>query len=182
MFTQDINKENKFKSFKYFILITIMPVVGIVVIFLYAFFYVQHEINSLSVRANSLKVIERIDKSVFDIQRLRGLTCISNPNKKTLEHIENINAQMPKKLISLEQSLYFIKEDFYLKEELSKFIDDVKKSDLQHLGFENLSQIINQFMIFSYRISHHYKLVLEPELNAYILIDNIVYLLPERIE
>lgn len=182
MFTQYIDKENKFKSLKYFILITIMPVVGIVAIFSYAFFHVQHEVNSLTVRANSLKVIEQIDKSVFDIQRLRGLTCISKPNKKTLEQIENINAQIPKKLISLKQSLYFIKEDFYLKEELSTFIDDVKKSDLQHLGFENLSQIINQFMIFSYRISHHYKLILEPELNAYILIDNIVYLLPERIE
>lgn len=63
-----------------------------------------------------------------------------------------------------------------------EFISFVEKSSPELMDFKQSTQIVSKFMLFSNRVAYEYMLVLEPELEAFVLINNVVFLLPELIE
>lgn len=69
-----------------------------------------------------------------------------------------------------------------LKAELLGFIDSIEKDFLKTAGFNYLSEIIEELMNYSSKISYECNLVLDSELNSYVMVDNVLYLLPQLIE
>lgn len=179
-----LNVEKKSEGLRYFILITIIPILGIIIIFSYAFFHVQNDVDFISHEIKGIKVITLIQKTVFNIQKLRGLTCIENPDIKSIDEIEALKKSIFDDLKNIKQHLQLIENGSSLRNELLKFIDSINENsqELENSTFVNLSKIIDGFTVLSNRISYHSKLILDPDLNSYILIKNVVYLLPELIE
>lgn len=170
------------KKVKYFILVTIMPILSIMVIFSYAFIHIQNEISTLSSKITALSIIKNIEEAIFDIQRTRGLSCIEMPSQKSTEKAQLFRKNLLSNLGSLRKKLVLLKQDSALKTELSEFLSFAEKNILQDLNFEQYTDFINKFMLFSHRISYSFKLPLESKLNDHILANNIVYILPEIIE
>lgn len=83
---------------------------------------------------------------------------------------------------SLEKKLSVIKKNAVLKNELLGFIKFVKESKLESLSFDELTQIIKQFSSYSGRISYHWSLILESDLDIYVLINNVIFLFVELVE
>ena len=179
---KNLNVEKKTRSLYFFILITTVPIFGVVVMFSYAFLYIQNNINIISNEINGLRVITKIERTVFNIQRLRGLSCITNPNKKSIANLEYLKNSVSNNLVSLKHTLLMNKEESPLEDELLKYIDAIDKSFFVNRSYENLTKIIEEFMMFSNRMAYNCKLVLDSDFSSHILIQNVVYLLPELIE
>ena len=81
-----LNKNKNNESLKYFILITIMPILGIIVMFSYTYFHLQDEVNFVS-------------------NEIKGLTCIENKNKKCIEDIKIFKERVEK---SKQLSIYIV--------------------------------------------------------------------------
>ncbi|WP_345993276.1 GGDEF domain-containing protein [Sulfurimonas sp. HSL-1716] len=176
---KNLNKEKKRRTLYFFIFITLVPVLGILIISSYAFLHVQDDVDFVSYEIRGLKVISRIEKTVFDIQALRDLSCIKDPNEKSIETLkENIS----KDLTSLENILLILQKDISLKSELLQYVKKTKNTPLTDKGDEYFTHMINDFMLFSNNIAFRYKLILDPYLSSYVLMDNVVYLLPELME
>ncbi len=171
--------DKKSESFKYFIFITILPIFGIVFMFSYAFFHFQKDVDKISHEINGLKVITNIEETVFNIQSIRDLVYIENPNEKS---IETLKEKISQNLVSLKENITLIKNETSLKSDLLSFIDSIESSSLDYSNFEHLSNVIKEFMLFSNRISYSCKLILDSQLNSFIFINNIVNLLPHLIE
>lgn len=178
----NLNSEKKTKSLYFFIFITLVPLLGVVIIFSNIFFYVQDDIKFVSNEIMGIKVISQVEKTIFDIQKLRGLSCIKTPNEKSLENLNFLKKNILEDLSILNSSLLTIKNPTPLRNELLQYINNVKKMPLDSLGYEHLTSTIKEFMLFSNRIAYHCKLILDQDLNSFVLIDNVVYLLPELIE
>ncbi|MFA5235122.1 MAG: GGDEF domain-containing protein [Sulfurimonas sp.] len=69
-----------------------------------------------------------------------------------------------------------------LKDELIEFISFVENSSLELLNFEQITQIVSRFMLFSNSIAYEDMLLIEPDLVLFTLMNNVVFLLPELIE
>ncbi|MDD5372715.1 MAG: GGDEF domain-containing protein [Sulfurimonas sp.] len=183
MICQDINKNKKNKNFAYFVTLTVVPVFAIIVMFSYAFLHIRDSVKFTSHEITGLRVIAQIQRTVFDIQKLRGLVCMGNGDEKSIEHIKIIKESIYKDLAMLKEHSMFIENDTSLKNELLNFIDSLgKTSPLEHTNYYYLTDVIHDFMRFSGRLSYHCKLILDSTMNSYVLIDNIVFLLPELIE
>lgn len=159
-----------------------MPILAIVTMFSYALFHVQKDVDFVYHEMIGLDVITKIEDIVFDIQKLRGLTCIKNPNNGSERSIELLKENIYKELTSLKQKLSYIKDKSSLRYELLEHIESINESSLEYANFEYLTRVISDFMMFSYRISYQCKLILDPELYSYILVTNVVGYLPELIE
>lgn len=175
---QDKRKEN----FKYFILITIMPIIGAIVIFSYAFFHLQKDLKFTTDEIKGLIAIKDIQNTVFNIQRLRGLSCIKEPTAESLQELELTKEKISKNLIQLRQNISSRNKNIALKRELLSFLDSLEKSSLEFASFSYLSEVIEELMSYANRISYGCNLILDPEMNSYVMIDNMVYLLPQLIE
>ncbi|MCK9454129.1 GGDEF domain-containing protein [Sulfurimonas sp.] len=169
------------KKLKYFVLVTIMPALSIVVIFSYAFIHVQKDIDILSSKIEALTIIKEVERTIFDIQKVRGLSCLEEPSEKSTKNLQLFRENVSKNIISLREKLILIK-DRSLKKEFSEFLYVIEDNFFENVSFEKLTEIIYKLMIFSHRISYSFELPLESKLNDYILTNNIVYLLPEIIE
>lgn len=176
----DLGKKNK--SIKYFIMLAIMPLVAIVVMFSYALFHVQKDVDFVYHEMVGLNVINQIEEIVFNIQKLRGLTCIKNPNNDSEESIEFLKEKLNKDLKLLKQKLSYVKDKSSLRYELLDHIESIDESSLEYANFAYLTRVISEFMMFSHRISYQCKLILDPEFYSYILVTNVVSHLPEIIE
>lgn len=176
----DLGKKNK--NIKYFVMLAIIPLFAIVTMFSYALFHVQKDVDFVHHEMVGLDVVMQIEEIVFDIQKLRGLTCIKNPNNGSEVSIELLKENIYKDLTILKQKLSYVKDKSSLRYELLEHIESINESSLEYANFEYLSRVISDFMIFSYRISYQCKLILDPELFSYILITNVVGYLPELIE
>ncbi len=175
-----LGKKNK--NIRYFIMLAVVPLLAIVVMFTYALFHVQKDVNFIHHEMTGLEIIVQIEEIVFNIQRLRGLVCIKEPNNGSSEVMEHIKETISKDLITLKQKLSRTEEKSSLKKELLKHIISINEGSLEYANFNYLSGVISDFMMFSHRISYECKLILDPEVHSYILITNIVSYLPELIE
>ena len=183
MILQDINKNKKNKNFAYFVALTVVPVFAIIVMFSYAFFHIRDSVRFTSHEITGLRVIAQIERAVFNIQKLRGLMCMENTDEKSIENIKTIKENISKDLAILKEYSKFIENDTSLKNELLKYIDSFGNHTLlENTNYYYLTEVIHDFMRFSSRLSYHCKLILDSNFNSYILIDNIVFLLPELIE
>lgn len=108
---ENLNKKKKVASFYFFLLITAIPVVGVVAIFLAAFLHIQGDIRLASNELRGLKVIEQIDKTIFSIQKIRGLVCVQEPNSDSLERIESLKKEINSELARLREILAFIDDN-----------------------------------------------------------------------
>ncbi|MDD5401503.1 MAG: GGDEF domain-containing protein [Sulfurimonas sp.] len=183
MIFQDINKNKKNKNFAYFVALTVAPVLAIVVMFSYAFFHIRDSVKFTSHEITGLRVIAQIERTVFNIQKLRGLICTEDADEKSTEYIKNIKEDISKDLAILKEYSAFIENDTSFKNEILKYIDSLGNPYLlEYTNYYYLTEVIHDFMKFSNRLSYHCKLVLDPNMNSYVLIDNVVFLLPELIE
>jgi len=179
---QNLYEEKKTKSFNFFLLITAVPIIGIIIIFSLIVRNIQSNIEFTLHEQNGLAIIEEIQKSVLSIQKIRGLTSIENPNSVSLNNLELIKKDIVISMDSLEKKLSTIKSDAVLKRELLSFIEFVKEFKLETLSFNELTQIVKQFTLYSGRISYHCKLILDSELDVFVLVNNVVFLFIDIIE
>lgn len=179
---ENLYRVKKERSLYFFIFITLVPVIGVIAIFSYAFAHVSKEIDFIAHESKGLKVISQIEQTIFDIQRLRGLSCIKTPNQKSIENSETLKKNILDNLTSLKQTLLIIENDTPLRRELLQYIDKVKNTSMENKDYKYFTDTINEFMLLSNRIAYHCKLILDSDLTSFVLIDNVVYLLPELIE
>lgn len=183
---ENLDEKKKVKSFYLFLLITAIPVIGVAVIFLSAYFRIQDEIKFAYHELKGLKVIERINKTIFSIQKIRGLICVKEPNRDSLDRIESLKKEINSNLALLKVILIFMDNDaaspITFKDELIEFVVFVENSSLELLNFKQITQIVSKFMSFSNRAAYEDMLVLEPDLNSFVLVNNVIFLLPELIE
>ncbi len=179
-----VSLHKKSGGLKYFILITIFPILGIIIIFSYAFFHVLQDVRFISNEIKGMDTIKHIESVVFDIQKMRGLTSIKNPNNDSQKNIQILKKHILNELHILKLSPLFrdAKSDF--SKELFDYTDFLQKSikEFKKTDYEYLSKSIVDLMVFSKMISYHCNLILDPDLNSYIMIDNMVNILPELIE
>lgn len=179
---QNLYKEKKVRSFYFFLLITAVPIIGVIIIFSLMHIHVKNNIEFISHEQRGLKIVSQIQKSVLDIQKMRGLVCIDCPNQESLEKIELLQDVILEDMDALKGIVATIDDDTPLKNELLAFIYFVKTSRFEYLNFKEFTDIVDSFMSFSSYISYHCKLILEPDLNRYLLVENIVSLFPSLIE
>lgn len=181
---ENLNKKKKVKNFYFFLLITAIPVVGVTIIFLSVYFHMQDDIRSVSHELKALKVVEQINKTLFSIQKIRGLVCVEEPNGDSLERIESLKKEISGNLTMLKKILVLVDDNIAhsLKDELLKFVAFVENTSLELLDFEETTEIVSRFMLFSNSIAYEDMLLIEPDLAIYTLMNNVVFLLPELIE
>ena len=172
----------KNKSFKYFILTIFAPIVGIVVIYSYAYFYIQNEINITKYELNGLRKVNQIQDIVLDIQRLRGLSSIVNKDEKCYIDIKNIKQNIKQNIEKLKKEIVQVDQTVNLKKEFLELFNDIDLHISHNTNFTNLTNTISNAIIFLENIAHHSKLVLDSQLKSYILIETVVSILPELIE
>lgn len=85
-------------------------------------------------------------------------------------------------MTSLKKSIQAVENDTPLRNELLQYIDKVKNTPFEDKDYQYFTDTINEFMLLSNRIAYECKLILDSDLTSFVLIDNVVYLLPELIE
>ncbi len=78
-------KNNNYSE--YFILTVIVPIIGIISMFSYAYFYVKDEIDITTNELQGLNKIIKIQDIAFDFQRLRGLSIIVDKDKLSKQNM-----------------------------------------------------------------------------------------------
>lgn len=152
---ENLNEKKRVKSFYFFLLITAIPVVSVVVIFLSAYFHIQGDIKFASHELKGLKAVEQINKTIFSIQKIRGLVCVEESSSDSSERIESLKKEISSNLALLKIILVFMDNNtashITFKDELIEFVVFVENSSLELLNFEQLSGIVSKFMLFSNR-------------------------------
>ena len=175
-----MNEKNK--SFKYFILTIFAPIMGILVIYSYAYFYIQNEIDFTRYGINGLKRVNQVQDIVLNIQRLRGLSNIVHKNEQCYIEIRNEKQNITKKIEILKKELNKTNEIVYLKKEFIELFDDINLHTSNEINFDQLTIVIHNALIFLENIAHSSKLILDSQLKSYVLIETVVSILPELIE
>lgn len=176
-------KDKKTKSLYFFILVTAIPIIGIIIVFWLSYMQLKKDIVFVSHELKGISIISQIQKSVFNIQKLRGLVCIDTPNDESLHNIESLKKEILRQMDGLYNALATIDDDdTYLKKEALEFVDHVRATDIQNYDFKEFTQLIETFLSLSKRVSYHCKLILEADIKSFLLARNIVFLLPQLIE
>lgn len=179
---KNLYKEKKVKSFRIFLLITAVPVIGVIIIFSLFAQNIQNKIEFTTHELRGLDVISEIQRSIMDIQKIRGLISIENPNEATLEELKYIKKDIIDSVSSLEKKISNIKSDAALRKEILNFTRFIKETKLDSLNFEELTIIVKELISYSNRISYHSKLILDDDLDIFVSVNNIVFLFVDLIE
>ena len=169
-------------SYKEFLAVIIAPIVGIIVLFSYAFLYVKDEVDFVNHEVKGLNKIYKVQGLVFDIQELRGLSAIKDKDKSCIADIENIKQDIKKKVKLFQNSIAHLKKDEHLKGDFDKFFIDILHHSVDNNDFEHISKTIHDSRLFIEKISYHSNLALDSKLKSFILSQTIVITLPELIE
>ncbi|MFA5455908.1 MAG: hypothetical protein WC272_11400 [Sulfurimonas sp.] len=108
---ENSNERKKVRNFYFFLLITAMPVVGVAAIFLSAYFHIQGEIKFAYHELKGLKAVEQIDKTIFSIQKIRGLVCVEEPDNGSLDRIESLKKEISSDLALLKEILVSVDDN-----------------------------------------------------------------------
>lgn len=179
---KNIDHDKRKENFKYFILITIMPIIGVAVIFSYAFLHLQKDLEFITDEIRGLTTIKEIQDTVFNIQRLRGLACIQNPTAESFQTLKLTKEKISKNLILMKRKIATQNKNIPVKKDMLNFIDSIEKTSLEFASFNHLSEVITKLMSYTSRISYGCNLILDPEMESYVMVDNVVYILPQLIE
>ena len=175
-------KFNLEENYKHFILVVLAPLVGIVILFTYAFLYVKDEINFIDHEVRGLNKLYKVQDIVFDIQRIRGLSSIVNKDQNCIQEIKLLKTSIKNKSLVLKEKIEKIKDGTHLKGDFLNLLDEFIKHTHNDSDFRDLSQIIHKVRLFIEKISYHSNLSLDPKLTSYVLIQTLVSTLPELIE
>ena len=173
---------NKNTSFIYFVLSVIVPIISIVIIFSLAYYYVKDEINIFKDELYGLKRVEQIQEIVFDMQKLRDFSILLKEDKKVEKNIQNVKRDILKKTSTLKRELKINIKVSLLKDKLFRYISSIEKDVKENTNFEDGSILIQESNIVLGYIAQHTKLLLDSELNSYLLMENLVTILPGLIE
>ncbi len=173
---------DKNKSLKYLILIILAPVLGSIIIFSSAYFYVNDEIKILKTEIKGLYRINQIQDIVFEMQRLRGLLNISIQDKNSIDAVKKTKSHILKDIEKIKSELSLNKHTWAVKQHLVKHLNNINKHLIHEIDFAHLSKLIKESLLLIKYISHRSKLVLDSRFESYILIDTIVSILPDLIE
>jgi hypothetical protein len=179
---KESNKKVKFENFLYFIFIALLPVIGVLIIFVYAFMYVKNDADFTQKQLVGLHLIEQIEESIFVLQRLRGLSEIiecrcEKDEASVLANIEVLQHSVINRFSVLKTALQG-NGDASLNAKLQTFLQEFEQT-IPQADFESLSAAIKEMIYFSNQISYRYNLKLEPSLKPFVLVENTVDLLPE---
>lgn len=177
-FCQDRRK----KSFYFFIFISAVPIMGALLVFLYSYSYIKKDIDFKSHELKGLSVIAQIQKSIFALQKLRGLNCIETPNEESLKKMDSLREDVIKQMDALQTTLFKIKKEIPLKKEIYDLTEQIKVLRFKNYDIQHFSQTIETLLTLSKHVSYHSSLVLEPDLIAFLLVRNVVFIIPEFIE
>lgn len=175
-------EDKKNRSLYFFSLITAIPVIGTIIIFSLAYMHIKNDINFVSHELKGLNVITHIQATTLNIQRLRGLVCIDTPNSHSLEKTTLVKSHILQDINTLLVLINNTKENTLLKQDLLNFINFIKNSHLESFSYEEFTQTIDKLINFSSQISYHCNLILEPNLDKFVLVNNLIFLLPELLE
>ena len=176
------NIYNNNNIFKYSILIMIAPIIGILTISSLAFMHIQDEINTVNHQIKGLHRVNQLQNIIFNIQQLRGLSNIIVKDKKCYSDVKKTKDSITNELIKLKTELSNIPKNSILKKRLLAYIDNVINHLKHDIAFDHLSSIIQDSIIILEHISHHSELILDAQLQSYILMETVVSILPELIE
>lgn len=184
----DYLKQNYRKKKHYnliqFMLLALLPIVGVTVIFVYAFLQVKKDVDFTQKQLTGLYFIEQVEESVFNLQLLRGLSAIKEyKSQKEEEHIDVQKQNLQSIIITQFDTLSATlsknnsEEIMGLQAFLSEFEKDIINAD-----FEVISDAINELKFFSRDLSYQFNLKLESSLRPHMMVENAVYFLPSIIE
>ncbi len=176
-----INIKNN-ENYKHYLLAVFIPLVGITVLFTYAFIYVQNEISFISHEKKGLNKIYKVQDIIFDIQKLRGLSNIQDKDQNRILDIKTINKNVKTKVIKFQEQIKHIKKGTHLKEEFEDFFKQIIHHLADNNDFNHISKTIHNARLFIENISYHSNLALDSQLKSHILSQTIVMTLPELIE
>ncbi len=177
-FCQDRRK----KSFYFFIFISAVPIMGALLVFLYSYSYIKKDIDFKSHELKGLGVIAQIQKSVFALQKLRGLNCIETPNEESLKNMDALKMDVVKQMNALQATLLKINKEIPLKKEIYDLAQQIKILEFENYDFHQFSQTIETLLALSKHVSYHSDLVFEQDLKSFLLVRNVVFIIPELIE
>jgi diguanylate cyclase (GGDEF)-like protein len=182
---KQLNKREKFSNFCQYLFIALLPIIGLISISTYAFVYLKNDFDFVSKEIDGLQVIMQVHESVFKFQKLRGLSSIVNcgcekKDMQVSDAIRSLKTELSQDLQEL-QKLIESKQSSQLQGQLLSYI---KTLDPQNdpTDFKSVTALIYELLHFSSKIAYECNLKLEPELETYVMVDNVVSLLPKIIE
>ena len=166
----------------YFISIMLIPIAGIMLIFSYAFSYVNDEVNFTQRELKGLHRINQVQYVVFDIQRLRGLSSVVFKDKNALDDFHTIQKTIEVNTIEIQNELAKIDGHWDIKVKLEKHLEEILHNLKKDTDFKDFSMLIEESIVLINQISYRSKLILDKGLHPYILAETIVSILPKLIE
>jgi len=176
------NSTDKKHSFRYFILSVIIPILGIFIVFIYSYNYVNEERKITQYNLEGLSEINSIQNIIFKIQKLRGLSNIANPSTDTKKDILKVKKDILNSISILKDNLKYTTFNKDMKQKIINFLDKISLYVTTKHNFKDLSKLVQDSFIIIKNISYHSKLILAYDVKSHILIENVISLLPEVIE
>jgi len=175
-------------SIKYYLLSVIVPIACIFFVFGYALKYVDDEITFKEYELIGLKKAKEIQDTVIYLQRLRGITRMNNfSNKYDVIKKEYIH-KAKQNINKLEKNLNTNERNHFSSLSITGFVTSIrnifKNQDKYSKDkiFESYSTINEKSFLLQKEIALHSKLKLDNDKYTNMLIETVVYQLPELIE
>lgn len=165
-----------------FISTTIIIVIGILSIFIVNFFGINDHIKTINHQKKGVLVIEQAYNIVLNIQRLRGLNAIENRDDAAQAEIFKVRKELKNDCKSLESVLKANHEVIRLKSDMLSFLSFINDCSFENFSYDEFTQTIWNFIEFNKQIAYHSQLVLEEDIDTFILVNNIAFIFPELIE
>ena len=170
------------KNLKYFLLIVIIPILGIIFMFSYGVLYVKSEINFAKKELLGLSQIYHLQYVILNVQKIRGLSNIKENNNKTINTItrlkKDINNYINQYLSNTNLAIYnsSVRKNFHM------LLNSIQNRDLENLNFDQLSTIVDQSIILIGHVLNYSNLALDSKLKSYIMINSLISVLPNIVE
>jgi diguanylate cyclase (GGDEF)-like protein len=156
------------KKYIYLIVNLILLIPAIVIVYLYAYTYVDKEVKTLVVKEQTIGELENIYVIITNLQKIRGL---NNIDKKDTETINKIN-HLYKKNYELAKKIKNKKIDQQLH----------KHKDLTKVSFDTYTSDIDALLLNYKLTAYNARLTLNTDIKEYLLSKTIVSGLPYMAE
>jgi diguanylate cyclase (GGDEF)-like protein len=152
------------KKYIYLIVNLVLLIPAIIVVYLYAYTYVNKEVKTLVVKEYTLNDLQGIYQVITNLQQIRGLNNINNKNTKIIQKIEFLN----EKNTILAQKLD--------KKEINAILKH------RRVDFDSYTKDIDALLLFYKLTAYNAKLTLNSDIKEYLLSKTVVSGLPYMAE
>jgi diguanylate cyclase (GGDEF)-like protein len=171
-------QKNKENLFKYFILILFVPIVGVAILFYYSFQYVQNKIDFINHQVVGIKQVKNVDKTISILDEYRHLLYSQEKNNPLL--ISKMNNKLEDHLLQFQRSLKSRKHtDCVIPDDIRNIIANLQYSTKKGFTPQQLTFKIEEMISILKNISYASNLILDPNLDTYLLIHLTLFTLPE---